>query len=218
MLSHSPNPTDTDIGLDRPGDIRIIMVAAARRPADTNRGTAVDTNIIPPVAHRLLEEFGLTKQGWKFKWDYAKRRAGRCSYHKKLISLSIYYVRLNIDSNLDDVIDTILHEIAHALIGPGMHHGPEWQEMACRVGARPVACYDVATVKMPEGQWVAECKGCGKTFRRHRPLKYNYVQWCRGCGGITGRLIYHKAGTIETTKPSTGSILPPTKLGGTPCQ
>ena len=68
------------------------------------------------LATKLMREHGLT--GWRVKLDHARRRAGQCDYNTKVISLSRLYVR-NAEKN--HIRDTILHEIAHALVGP--HHG-----------------------------------------------------------------------------------------------
>lgn len=40
----------------------------------------------------------------------------------------------------DQVTDTILHEIAHALAGPAARHGPAWKSIARRLGATPKSC------------------------------------------------------------------------------
>jgi hypothetical protein len=63
----------------------------------------------------LLEkmvEHGLVNLGWKVNWDDAKKRFGYCSVSKKVISLSRPLTEANPES---EVLDTILHEIAHAL-------------------------------------------------------------------------------------------------------
>ena len=38
-----------------------------------------------------------------------------------------------------EIRDTVLHEIAHALVGPEARHGPEWKAIAKRLGATPRA-------------------------------------------------------------------------------
>ena len=49
---------------------------------------------------------------WLFRWQNKKGALGTCSYNKKEIRLSKWYVELN---DLMSVRDTILHEVAHAL-------------------------------------------------------------------------------------------------------
>jgi hypothetical protein len=101
------------------------------------------------LARRLMAEHGLTD--WEFGFDTARRRAGRCSHYTKTksgyikmergwicptnykgkISLSAPFVILNIEGV---VIETILHEIAHALVGKGHHHDKAWREKAISLG------------------------------------------------------------------------------------
>lgn len=64
------------------------------------------------VAQQAMEIYGL--RGWRFKFDNAKRRFGCCNYRTQTISLSRYVTELN---SRDNVIDTVLHEVAHALAG-----------------------------------------------------------------------------------------------------
>lgn len=125
------------------------------------------------LARSYLIDYGLIE--WSFKFDNAKRRAGCCKYRYKIISLSRYYVDMN---DYDEIIDTILHEIAHAIVGPGNGHGPKWVEACLVVGAKPVRCYDSSVVKMPKGRWTATCI-CPIIYHRHRKPKYKYH--CRKC-------------------------------------
>lgn len=147
-------------------------------------------NDIPHVARYLLDKHGLTQLGWVFTWDRAKRRAGRCSYRDKTISLSLHYVRLNVVKQLGDVVDTILHEIAHALAGPGTNHGPKWVEVCLQIGASPTRCYDSNKVTMPTGKYVATCGGCDKKFYRHKKPKITRRVYCAACGPDLGELHY----------------------------
>lgn len=75
--------------------------------------------------------------GWSFRFDHARRRFGSCRYRERVITLSRPLVLLN---GVDEVRDTILHEIAHALT-PGDGHGGKWKSACRRIGARPVRCY-----------------------------------------------------------------------------
>ena len=50
---------------------------------------------VPHIAAHLLEQYGLARQGWTFRWDSARRRAGCCRYDRKVISLSRHYAAMN---------------------------------------------------------------------------------------------------------------------------
>lgn len=175
---------------------------------------------VTSTANLLLTKHGLTQQGWRFKFDHAKRRAGCCRYRRKMITLSRHYVAMNLATRPDDVLDTILHEIAHALAGPRAGHGPEWKAICVQIGARPERCYDSTTVEMPIGNLVATCAGCLKSWRRHRQLKQDRQIYCIACGPEKGLLTFKdiKTTTIRITGPVViqyGSPPPTTKLRGT---
>ena len=133
------------------------------------------------LAIDLMAKHGILDQGWRFQYDNARRRFGRCSYRTKTISLSKHLVSLN---DLEKVKDTILHEIAHALT-PGHGHDRVWQRKAIEIGCNGERCYSSFDVQQPESRYIAECKGCGHTHKRHKMtdrLKYG-KQSCGRCSG-----------------------------------
>ena len=69
------------------------------------------------LAHDLMRLHNLPPE-WSFKLDRSKVCFGKCYYSKKQISLSRYLVELNDE---EEVRDTILHEIAHALAPRAEH-------------------------------------------------------------------------------------------------
>ncbi len=79
------------------------------------------------------------------------------------------------------VKNTILHEIAHALVGNGNGHNWVWQQKALEIGCDGRRCFSRDKVKMPKPNYTATCKSCGKLSHRYRkPRK----QWsCGRCGG-----------------------------------
>src|SRR5436190_24197018 len=102
------------------------------------------------LACELLDSYGL--QDWSFAFNRRKRDMGLCLYGSRVIQLSMHFILLN-----DNVAvrDTLLHEIAHALVGPGHGHDVVWKRKCLRIGARPERlCKDV---NMPEGRWQARC-------------------------------------------------------------
>jgi predicted SprT family Zn-dependent metalloprotease len=145
------------------------------------------------LARTLMNQHGLGN--WVFEWDGAKRRAGACHHTKHKITLSIHYAERNA---IDLVKDTILHEIAHALAGPGKGHGWEWKQICIRIGAKPVRCYS-SDADMPEGKWKACCGGCTKLFTKHRQPKRNGWTYCVKCGPDKGKLSY----SLNFTTPKT---------------
>jgi predicted SprT family Zn-dependent metalloprotease len=124
------------------------------------------------LAINLMEQHGLLDKGWYFEFDNARRRFGVCRYGTKSIGLSKHLVSLNDEAR---VKNTILHEIAHALVGPGYGHDHVWRRKAIEIGCDGQRCYSSKVVETPESRYIAECKGCGKVHKRHkmtRSLKF----------------------------------------------
>ena len=90
----------------------------------------MDLERLAEVAAGRMAEHKLS--GWTFALSGAKRRLGVCKYREKRIEIGAFYALHNSE---DAVLDTLLHEIAHALAGPEAGHGPVWQAIAARVGA-----------------------------------------------------------------------------------
>lgn len=142
------------------------------------------------LALELMAAHGL--QGWSFGFNRRKRAMGLCVYRTRTIELSIHFVER--DNPADEIRDTILHEIAHALVGHGHGHDTVWKRKCVEIGARPQRC---GQADMPEGRWRASCKGCGKYFHRHRKPKHRQGWFCRTCGPDRGGLTWQ-----ETEQPS----------------
>lgn len=102
---------------------------------------------------------------WRFEFDNSRRRFGVCNFRTKTIGLSRKLTEMN---GKAEVRDTILHEIAHALVGPGNGHNKTWKAMCRKVGARPKRCYSNDKVKSPEFRYVGECPACNQIFTRDR--------------------------------------------------
>jgi predicted SprT family Zn-dependent metalloprotease len=131
---------------------------------------------VASIARTMMNEHGLS--GWAFTFDRAKRRAGNCNHTWKKISLSYYYV--SSDNSDEDIKDTILHEIAHALAGPGHGHDAYWKSICRRIGAKPKRCYGNDVV-MPTGRYKAVCDSCKKEYYKHRRPKRLDSWFCRKC-------------------------------------
>ncbi|HRI96053.1 MAG TPA: SprT-like domain-containing protein, partial [Nocardioides sp.] len=87
------------------------------------------------LAEYLLEVHGL--DDWDVAYDNAKRRAGVCRFADKTLGLSAPLTAVHSD---DDVRDTILHEIAHALVGPQHGHDATWVAKARAIGSSGERC------------------------------------------------------------------------------
>ena len=142
----------------------------------------MDYLAVEQLAREKMDFHGLTD--WTFDFDRAKGRCGQCSYSPKLITLSYHFVRLN-DQPI--ILDTILHEIAHALVGPQIDaHGWIWRQKCILIGGDGNRlCTDAV---MPAGKLIANCPSCNKVYSLHRAPKAHRYFWCKDCGEDVGRL------------------------------
>ena len=83
------------------------------------------------LLEQVLKDNKLYDKGWR---PYINKRMykclGRCHWNKKRIDLSALYV---IYHSQDHVLQTIYHEVAHALCKPGHHKA--WKKKAVEIGA-----------------------------------------------------------------------------------
>ena len=135
----------------------------------------MDLSEAKELAVSLMCKHALVSKGWSFQFDESVRRFGLCSYRTKTISLSRTLVELN---PIEQVRDTILHEVAHALAGPTAKHGRVWQLMAQSIGAKPERCYSSDEVQTPTAPWQAVCQFCHRVIKRHRMSKRLALAWC----------------------------------------
>jgi len=113
------------------------------------------------VGRRLLREHGL--DDWTIVADRAKTRAGVCRFAKRQIGLSAPITLLHDEP---EVLDTILHEIAHALVGPQHGHDAVWRAKALAIGCSGDRCVSADAPRVP-GDWVGRCSA-GHEKSRHR--------------------------------------------------
>jgi predicted SprT family Zn-dependent metalloprotease len=130
------------------------------------------------LARDLMTRHGLSD--WRFQFDHARRRFGSCRIRTRTITLSRPLTLLN---SIDEVRDTILHEIAHALT-PGDGHGAKWKAACRAVGAAPKRCYDDGSVIAPprrEAPMLIGCTRCNWWADRRRRTRSKLI--CKLCRG-----------------------------------
>ncbi len=123
----------------------------------------MDLEQLKATAAQELKKHGL--HGWKFGLSNTRRRLGACKFRAKRIEIAEYYAR---NSPEESVLDTLRHEIAHAIAGPAAKHGPAWKAVAARLGATPRSCETSHQAVVKPGDWQATCPACKKTSHRYR--------------------------------------------------
>lgn len=155
-------------------NIEQIAGVANLRPPETNlvippsSTDEMKMELVTDYATRLLPNYGLTH--WSFGFDRALCRLGCCKRRKMKITLSHHYVCLN---PAPDIQDTILHEIAHALVPRTVEnrpHGPIWRKIALAIGCNGERCGEAKMLppKEPQHVYTYACTNCGKAYWRRR--------------------------------------------------
>lgn len=118
------------------------------------------------LAERKIAEH-LDLQVWSFKWDNAKRRAGLCNYRDKTISISTYHAQVH---TIDETLQVVLHEVAHALSGKDAGHGKQWLATAKSIGyrAEKFTGKEIASEFAP---WLGVCPRGHEHYRYRKPTR-----------------------------------------------
>ena len=124
------------------------------------------------MATQMLERLGL--DDWHVEFDNAKRRAGVCRHGRKVIGLSAPLTRLHAS---DEVRETILHEVAHALVGAQHGHDAVWVAQARAIGSNAERCVPADAPKIP-APWLGVCASGHVRERHKRPER---VESCGQC-------------------------------------
>lgn len=88
----------------------------------------------------------LNIQNWKLVWLPKRNpfgKAGSCNLQKRQIELQPNYVEWNSEENIKN---TILHEIAHALT-PKHNHNKFWRRKAIEIGCTGERCYSKTVIR-----------------------------------------------------------------------
>ena len=139
---------------------------------------AMTLSEIDTLGNQLLQEHedrSNLESGWKFGFDLAPARGGICRHAEKQITLSVTYC---LKASKAEIADTILHEIAHAIVGPQHQHDAVWKAAAQRIGCTAERCH---RVEHTSPRWRGQC-GCGKQWKRQRLTQRSKTGLCPTCG------------------------------------
>jgi predicted SprT family Zn-dependent metalloprotease len=154
----------------------------------------MDLSDAATLARNLMIKHGLGQ--WIFEFSRCKSSFGAVRHASKRITLSAPLSEIN---SVAEVTDTILHEIAHALVGRGVGHGPAWKLKAQLIGARPERCYNTADVKTPVRPWQGVCTTCNKKVLRYRRRTIFHIP-CLSADKTTGKIVWQNNPAIKVPK------------------
>lgn len=127
------------------------------------------------IADEHFKKFNLND--WSFGFNNNKRRFGVCKGNKKRIEISACLTERNEEIYF---LDTLLHEIAHALVGTMHKHNQVWRMKAIEIGCcGDRTCSDM--IAKPEGRYKYECPNCHNVINQYRRTKPNRQMACKKC-------------------------------------
>jgi SprT protein len=118
---------------------------------------------VQALARRYLDAHGL--RDWKVEWGRSKVDAGTCDYSVPALRFSAPLMSVWTMAQCED---TVLHELAHALVGPGKGHGPEWKAKCRELGIKPVRTWGGDGERVVS-KYVGKCPNGHETPRNRRP-------------------------------------------------
>lgn len=137
----------------------------------------MDTHEIKAWSKILMERHGLIEAGWKFELNDRKRAVGLCNYRTKTLHFSVHFLT----NSEEEIVNTLLHEIAHALVGSGHGHNDVWRAMAYTVGCTGERCAAVGTVSTAEPKYMKSCDTCGWEKGVYRVTASTRRRICNKC-------------------------------------
>lgn len=136
------------------------------------------------AAHKL--------EGWKILFENVSSRAGQCNYTNKTISYGILFM---LHADREQRMNTVLHEIAHAIAGAGHGHDAFWKRTFISLGGngersaeRPASVYTTENYL-----WIGVCPTCGDVtgFKRAPQTVWGCVK-CPKHSPVQGRIFEWK--------------------------
>ena len=115
---------------------------------------------------------------WRFDWMNSKKAIGQC---RQIRGRDYGWIRLSIHMiptmEEAEVKNTILHEIAHALVGAHQGHNSMWRRKAMEIGCSGDRTSDYRVADKITYKYKATCPCCSKTSGMSRKPKRSY--WCK---------------------------------------
>lgn len=134
-------------------------------------------NMAKTAALGMLEDNGLYE--WSVKLNNKNTTSAETHHDDKTIYLSKRFLIITDSNNFRGVM---LHEIAHAMLGPGFGHGEEFMSMCSKLEVSDE--FSTHGVMMGIGKYVLSCSKCGQTGTHNSP-RDKYCGMCAKDGEMT---------------------------------
>ena len=155
----------------------------------------MDLNDARRLATALMAQHSL--DGWTLVFDSARTRAGVCRPDRRQLGLSRHLTALHGEA---EVTETVLHEIAHALVGPGHGHDAVWRATARRIGSSGRRCLPDDAPRV-EGSWVGECPAGHRRTAHRRPRRVRSCAECSPVFDLDAVLVWTRGGVPAPMHP-----------------
>jgi len=121
--------------------------------------------------------FNPKKEGWKFEFNNRKRALGLCSYRKRTVYLSTFFINQG-SREMKMWVNTMVHEIAHGFAKEQFGergHGWLWKDMFMSFGGDGQRCNGDAEfgdlLKNPVSKYTMVCDTCNYQSPSHKIKK-----------------------------------------------
>lgn len=138
----------------------------------------MELKLAKQMAEGCMVQHGI--YSWVVVFDNAKTRKGQTRFRQREMSLSAPLTEIN---PVEQVRNTILHEVAHILVGSGHGHDDVWRSKAIEIGCTGDTC--TPTVNRLPSRYMLKCNHCSEIVAHYyrRPKVKNY--WHMQCGRIS---------------------------------
>lgn len=116
---------------------------------------------------------------WDLEVNRTRRTMATTWYGLKKITFSKYFL---INATREEIEGIALHEIAHAIVGPGYDHGPFWQDICKMIS--PTNEYAKSHIKQSINKYNLTCPHCGAKGQLNKKSN-RYCAECFSRGEIT---------------------------------
>ena len=171
----------------------------------------------------------LYQQGWRTNFTKNQSFLGRCHHKEKRILISILH--LNSASQME-FENTVLHEIAHVLVGPNQGHNEVWKNKALEIGCHNPSPCGVLNIDASRSLQVSEtksspnkqkfnrinvnCPVCSKIAVEKSSILMNGTKWTiLECGHLVKHeSIINKVGDYSNWTSKSGKVIFPFQVAG----